>query len=70
MYGSFNQGHSYFCQKKQAIIVKTMTGAIYCYLLGYINILCKLIKKDEYDKLIELYILSKFRSKNTYPLDK
>lgn len=56
--------------KKQAIIAKTITKIVNCYFLSWINIIYKIIKKYEFDRLIKFYLLSRSKSKNIYLLDK
>lgn len=52
------------------MIAKTMIEMVNCYLSDSINLGYKLIKKYMFNKLEKLYTWSRFRSKNTYPLDK
>ena len=56
--------------KKAGHYCQTMTRAIDCYLLSEIDVLYKLIKKYEYDKLIGFYILLRSGSKNVCLSDK
>lgn len=56
--------------KKETIIIKILIRTINYSLFIWINKVCKLIKKYEFDELMELYILSRFRLENACLFDK
>lgn len=57
-------------EKQQATISNTTTGMVNCGVSSYISELYKLVKIYKFQKLIEIYTLSKSGYKNAFPLDK